>query len=200
MRNKLPVMESFLSIQGEGYHQGLLSYFIRLAGCDVGCTWCDVKESWPVEESQFRNIDDLIAEIKETPAKTIIVTGGEPLMYNLKVLTDKLHAGAYKIHLETSGAYKMSGDFDWITLSPKKFKKPLNEIYNHADEIKVIIAGKKDFEWAEAAALKVKPDCHLYLQAEWDRKEKQYPRLYSYIAEHPTWKISVQSHKYLGIP
>jgi 7-carboxy-7-deazaguanine synthase len=200
MSDRLPVMESFLSIQGEGYHQGVLAYFIRLSGCDVGCPWCDVKESWQVEDSQWRDIGEIISEIKETEAQTIIVTGGEPLMYDLKPLTNKLHEEGFKIHIETSGAYPLSGNFDWITLSPKKFKEPLNELYSKANELKVIVASKKDFEWAEAEALKVKPECHLYLQAEWDRKEKQYPRIYYYIAEHPIWKISIQTHKYLGLP
>lgn len=199
MTDKLPVMESFLSIQGEGYHQGKLSYFIRLAGCDVGCTWCDVKESWTVNEKQYRDIYEIFSEIKSNPAKTVIITGGEPLIYDLRAFTALLKSEGYSVHVETSGAYEAIGYFDWITLSPKKFKKPVSTIYSIANELKAIIASKKDLEWAEEESLKVNKDCYLYLQAEWDRREKQYPAIYSYIRANPKWKISLQAHKYLEL-
>lgn len=197
---KLPVMESFLSLQGEGFHQGKLSYFIRLAGCDVGCPWCDVKESWEVSESQFRDVDEIVDEVSQSGASIAIITGGEPLMYDLEELTRLLREKRIKSHLETSGAYELKGSFDWICLSPKKFKKAKPSIYGVANELKVIIASKKDLEWAEKEAAKVTDNCHLFLQAEWDRREKQYPAIYSYIANKPKWRVSVQTHKYLGLP
>ncbi len=193
-------METFLSIQGEGYHQGLLSYFIRISGCDVGCPWCDVKDSWEVDENQWRDVNDLAEEAAQSGASNVIITGGEPLMYDLSELTEALSSRALKLHLETSGAYPLSGQFDWITLSPKKFKEPIGDIYSKANELKMVVAGMKDFEWAESESEKVGPDCRLYLQAEWDRREKQYPRIYSYIAAKPKWKISLQTHKYLNLP
>lgn len=200
MADKLPVMESFLSIQGEGFHQGKLSYFIRLAGCDVGCPWCDVKESWPVNENQYRDIYEILSEIKSSPAKTVIITGGEPLIYDLRDFTALLMSEGYSVHIETSGAYEARAFFDWLTLSPKKFKKPVASIYSLAHELKAVIASKKDLEWAEEESLKVNEDCYLYLQAEWDRRKKQYPAIYSYITAHPKWKISLQTHKYLELP
>lgn len=200
MSQKLPVMETFLSIQGEGYHQGKLVYFIRLAGCDVGCHWCDVKESWEISKDQYRKISDLVKEVVESPANAVVITGGEPLMYDLTSLTKKLSEAGIETHLETSGAYELKGIFNWITLSPKKFKKPVDSIYAKANELKVVIASKKDLEWAEEESTKVDENCLFYLQAEWDRREKQYPAIYSYIARNPKWKISIQSHKYLGLP
>lgn len=199
MSQYLPVMESFLSLQGEGFHQGTLAYFIRLAGCDVGCPWCDVKESWEISEDQKKTVDELVKEVSKSKAKVVIITGGEPLMHDLTMLTAALHKAGFNIHLETSGAYPLTGSFDWITLSPKKFKKALDKIYAHAHELKVVVTNKKDFEWAESEAEKVNGKCLLFLQAEWDRREKQYPAIYSYIVEHPQWKISLQSHKYLGL-
>jgi organic radical activating enzyme len=193
-------MESFLSLQGEGFHQGTLSFFIRIAGCDVGCPWCDVKESWDISENQKQGIDQLVLAAKESKAKVVIITGGEPLMHDLTELTRALHNEGFRIHLETSGAHPLTGHFDWITLSPKKFKKTLDKIYGLANELKVVVANKKDIEWAAKEAEKVNRDCQLFLQAEWDRREKQYPAIYSYIVEHPQWKISLQSHKYLGLP
>ena len=200
MSGRIPVMETFLSLQGEGYHQGRLSYFIRLAGCDVGCPWCDVKESWEISNDQYQVLDSVVGKAVNSGADMVIITGGEPLMHDLTELTKMLKKAGLSVHLETSGAYSLTGEFDWISLSPKKFKRPLDEIYSRANELKVVIASKKDLEWAEEESGKVKPSCHHYLQAEWDRREKQYPAIYSYITQHPKWKLSLQSHKYLGLP
>jgi len=198
--HRLPVMESFLTIQGEGFYTGHLAYFIRLAGCDVGCTWCDVKESWSVSDEQYIDIKDIILELSKHKVKKVVITGGEPLMYDLHELTNALHEKSYEVHLETSGAHSLRGSFDWICLSPKKFSHPLPEIYQMADELKVIVVNNHDFEWADKEAQKVKQECLLYLQAEWIKKDKQNAAIYSYIVDHPKWKISVQTHKYLGLP
>ena len=192
-------MESFLSIQGEGYHQGSPAYFLRLAGCDVGCPWCDVKESWTVSEEQWKDVEDLVRESKESGSRIVIITGGEALMYDLTELTSSLKKSGLQVHLETSGAYALTGSFDWITLSPKKFKKPVGDIYAKANELKVVVAGKKDLDWAEEESRKVKGDCMLYLQAEWDRRDKQYPVISEYLTRNPKWKVSVQIHKYMGM-
>lgn len=192
-------MESFLSIQGEGYHQGSQAYFLRLAGCDVGCPWCDVKESWTVSEEQWKDVEDLVRESKESGSRIVIITGGEALMYDLTELTSSLKKSGLQVHLETSGAYALTGSFDWITLSPKKFKKPVGDIYAKANELKVVVAGKKDLDWAEEESRKVKGDCMLYLQAEWDRRDKQYPVISEYLTRNPKWKVSVQIHKYMGM-
>lgn len=199
MSGKLPIMESFLSIQGEGYHQGSQAYFLRLAGCDVGCPWCDVKESWTVSEEQWKDVEDLVRESKESGSRIVIITGGEALMYDLTELTSSLKKSGLQVHLETSGAYALTGSFDWITLSPKKFKKPVGDIYAKANELKVVVAGKKDLDWAEEESRKVKGDCMLYLQAEWDRRDKQYPVISEYLTRNPKWKVSVQIHKYMGM-
>ena len=198
--DRLPVMESFLTIQGEGYHSGNLAYFIRLAGCDVGCSWCDVKESWDVTEDQYVAVKDLVTEVVNSNASIVVITGGEPLMHDLSELTQKLHEKQLSVHLETSGAYPITGTFDWITFSPKKFKIALEPFYLKADELKVIITNKQDLIWAESEASKLGANTLLYLQAEWDKREKIYPIIFSYIAKNPKWRISVQSHKYLGLP
>ena len=198
--SRLPVMESFLTIQGEGFHSGSLAYFIRLSGCDVGCSWCDVKDSWPIHEDQWVSVEQLAVEAKDSGAEIDVITGGEPLMHDLTELTVKLRDNNQIIHLETSGAHPLSGDIDWITLSPKKFKEALPSIYKLASELKVVIVNKMDLDWAKLESEKVHSDCLLFLQAEWDKKEKIYPLIYSYIVVNPDWKISVQSHKYLGLP
>lgn len=197
---QLPVMETFLSIQGEGYHQGKLAYFIRLAGCDVGCSWCDVKESWSVSKDQFQFTNRLVEDAASSGAEFVVVTGGEPLMYDLSELTQSIREKGMKVHLETSGAYPLRGNFDWICLSPKKFKKPLYGIYPMAHELKIIVVNKRDLDWAEEQASLVSDGCMLYLQPEWDKRSKQYQTIYSYIASHPNWRISIQTHKYLGLP
>lgn len=195
----LPVMEHFYTIQGEGAHTGKAAYFIRLGGCDVGCHWCDVKESWNPEKHQLMNAEE-VAETAAKCCKTIVLTGGEPLMWNLDILTNRLKSLGCTIHIETSGAYPMSGHLDWITLSPKKTGLPLEEIYTKADELKVIVFNQHDLKFAEEQAAKVSESCELYLQSEWSRRDKNYSKITDFILENPKWKASVQTHKYLNIP
>jgi organic radical activating enzyme len=196
----LPVMEDFYTIQGEGYFQGHAAYFIRLGGCDVGCHWCDVKESW--DASKFPQIlaKDLASKVANVAGKIVVITGGEPLMHNLTILTEELKNQGCKTHIETSGVYPVSGTWDWICFSPKKFKEPNFEIYNVADELKVIVYNKSDLEWAESHASKVKADCILYLQPEWSNEKQVLPLIIEYIKENPQWQISLQIHKYMNIP
>lgn len=195
----LPVMEHFYTLQGEGAHTGKAAYFIRLGGCDVGCHWCDVKESWDPELHPLVNTEE-IAETAAKHCKTIVLTGGEPLMWNLDTLTQKLKALGCQIHIETSGAYPMSGVLDWITLSPKKTGLPKAEIYAKANELKVIVFNQHDFTFAEAQRKKVSENCKLYLQSEWSKREVMYPKITDFILAHPEWQASVQTHKYLNIP
>lgn len=196
----LPVMESFYTLQGEGFHQGKAAYFIRLGGCDVGCVWCDVKDSWDASRHPKRSVEELVREVKATPAPIVVVTGGEPLMHNLDALTKSLHEAGLRTHIETSGAHPLSGHWDWICLSPKKFKAPLPEAIAAADELKVVIYHRTDFDWAERFAAAVKPGCKLYLQPEWDRRELVTPLIIDYILAHPEWQLSLQVHKYIGVP
>ncbi len=196
----LPVMEHFYTIQGEGYHQGKAAYFIRLGGCDVGCVWCDVKDSWDADKHPKIAIDDLIIEIKKTPAEIVVITGGEPLMHNLDLLTKKLKATGLKTNIETSGAHPLSGNWDWICLSPKKFKAPLDETLPAANELKVVVYNKSDFEWAEKYAAKVPTTCKLYLQPEWDKAPVITPLIIEYIKANPQWELSLQLHKYINVP
>ncbi len=195
----LPLMEEFYSIQGEGFHTGTASYFIRIGGCDVGCHWCDVKESWN-EKIHPATKTDLIIDNVTKYAKTVIITGGEPLMWNMNYLTNKLKAHKINVHLETSGSYKLSGHWDWICLSPKKNKLPLKEIYPKANELKVIIYNKNDFKFAAEQAKLVNKKCSLYLQPEWSNKVKMTPLIIDFVLQNPQWKISLQTHKYLNIP
>lgn len=197
---QIPVMEHFYTLQGEGYYSGHAAYFVRLAGCDVGCVWCDVKESWPVTPDQYLSIGTLIGFIKQTPATLVVITGGEPLMYDLGPLTIALKQAGYQVNIETSGAYPLSGQFDWICVSPKKFKAPLPEVLSKAQELKVIIYNPSDFEFAEANRKHTTPSCKLYLQPEWSRSERFLPDILEYIRNHPGWNLSLQTHKYLGIP
>lgn len=196
----LPIMEHFLTLQGEGAHSGKAAYFIRLAGCDVGCVWCDVKESWEAYEDQLTPIDDLIKVVADQNCRLVVITGGEPLMYDLTELTTKLKAIGCQIHIETSGAYPISGILDWVCLSPKKFKHPVDHIYLRAHELKVVIYNHKDFEWAEQEASRVVKNCSLFLQPEWSKEEKMLPLIVDYIKENPKWQLSLQTHKYLEIP
>jgi organic radical activating enzyme len=196
----LPVMEQFYTIQGEGAYTGTAAYFIRLAGCDVGCVWCDVKESWDVAAQQWMPVEDIVAEASKYPGKTIVITGGEPLMYDLTLLTEKLHEAGIRIHIETSGAYPLSGDIDWICVSPKKFKAPLPSVCSVAHELKIIVFNKSDFDWAEKYAKMVAPDCKLYLQPEWEKRAAVEPLMIDYVKNNPQWRMSVQTHKYLDIP
>lgn len=196
----LPVMEAFYTIQGEGYNTGKAAYFIRLAGCDVGCHWCDVKESWDAEQHPKSSIEELVNMAAAHPAKVVVITGGEPLMYNLEPLTQSLQQADIKTFIETSGAYPLSGNWDWICVSPKKFKKPLPEVLAHAHELKVVVFNKSDFEWAESHAAEVAPGCKLYLQPEWSKSEQMMPLIVEYVKANPQWEISLQTHKYLNIP
>lgn len=195
----LPVMGHFYTIQGEGAHTGKAAYFIRLGGCDVGCHWCDVKESW---DSNIHPLMDaeMIAETAAKYCKTVVLTGGEPLMWNLDILTSKLKNLGCTIHIETSGAYPISGHLDWITLSPKKTGLPLEDIYQKANELKVIIFNNHDFKFAEEQAQKVASSCKLYLQSEWSKRNEIYPKITDFILQNPKWQASVQTHKYLNIP
>lgn len=196
----LPVMEHFYTLQGEGVFAGQAAYFIRLAGCDVGCVWCDVKESWDVHAHQWMPIDAIVGEAAAFPSRMVVITGGEPLMYDLTVLTHHLKQAGFRTHIETSGAYPLSGQWDWICVSPKKFKAPLAEVVEQADELKIIVFHKSDFEWAEKYAAMVKPGCRLLLQPEWDKKQSSEGMIVDYVKAHPQWSISIQSHKYLDIP
>jgi 7-carboxy-7-deazaguanine synthase len=196
----LPVMEHFYTLQGEGFHQGKAAYFIRLAGCDVGCVWCDVKDSWDAEKHPRFDVRSLMLEVKKTPAEIVVITGGEPLMYNLDELTNALHDECLKTHLETSGAYPLTGNWDWVCVSPKKFKGPLPEILPKANELKTVIFNKSDFNWAEKYAALVSPSCKLYLQPEWDKAAEMTPLIIEYIKNHPQWELSLQIHKYINVP
>ena len=196
----LPVMEHFYTLQGEGFHQGKAAYFIRLAGCDVGCVWCDVKDSWDVSKHPLYATKDLVAFVRQTPARIVVITGGEPLMHNLTKLTAELQESGLQTHIETSGAYPLTGSWNWICLSPKKFKAPLPEVVKKADELKVVIYHKSDFEWAEKYAAQVTTECKLYLQPEWDKAAEVTPLIIDYIKTHPQWQLSLQVHKYINVP
>lgn len=196
----LPVMEAFYTIQGEGFFQGNAAYFIRLGGCDVGCFWCDVKESWDAGKHPLIDVDTIVEQACGYTGRLAVITGGEPLMHNLYQLTKALHAQGFKTNIETSGSHPLSGDWDWICLSPKKFKQPLNEVINKANELKVIIYNKTDFDWAEKYAALVPASCRLYLQPEWSKANDIMPLLVEYIKQHPKWELSLQIHKYINVP
>jgi organic radical activating enzyme len=196
----LPVMEHFYTLQGEGFHQGKAAYFIRLGGCDVGCVWCDVKDSWDAAKHPKTEVGSLISEVRKTAAEMVVITGGEPLMYNLDELTSQLRSAGLRTHIETSGAYPLSGEWDWICLSPKKFKAPVPEILPHANELKVIVFNKSDFEWAEKYASMVSASCKLYLQPEWSKADEMTPLIVEYIKSNPKWELSLQIHKYINVP
>lgn len=195
----LPLMEEFYTIQGEGYHKGTAAYFIRVGGCDVGCHWCDVKESWNADLHPPTHVDHIV-ENAARYSDTIVVTGGEPLTWDMGPLTSRLKSKSLKIHIETSGAYALTGEWDWICLSPKKIKLPTEEIYNAAHELKVIVYNQSDFKFAEDQAAKVNKDCILYLQPEWSKRDKMIPEIVDYVMKNPKWKVSLQTHKYLNIP
>ena len=196
---KYPLMEDFYTIQGEGYNTGKAAYFLRLAGCDVGCVWCDVKESWSAENHPLIAIDEMLQRIKESGADKVVVTGGEPAMYDLKPLTDALRENNLLCYIETSGAYALTGDWDWICVSPKKFKAPLPEILLQANELKVIVYNKSDFDWGEKKAELINENCLLYLQPEYSVHEKILPQIIDYVKTNKRWRISLQTHKYLGV-
>lgn len=196
----LPLMEEFYTIQGEGYHTGKAAYFIRLGGCDVGCHWCDVKESWDASIHPLTHADLIIEKALQYPSKTVVITGGEPLIYNMDYLTKGLQKHGIKTYIETSGAYPLSGVWDWICVSPKKFKAPQPSITPLAGELKVIVFNKSDFTWAEQYAESVSDTCKLYLQPEWSKAAEMMPLIVDYVKNNPKWEISLQTHKYLNIP
>ena len=199
--SSLPVMEHFYTIQGEGFHQGRAAYFVRLGGCDVGCVWCDVKDSWDKDAHPKFTTDQIVLEIKKhTKSGLVVITGGEPLMHQLDELTAKLQSEGFETNIETSGAHALSGHWNWICLSPKKFKAPLEEILPVANELKIVIFNKHDFEWAEIYAAKVNPNCKLYLQPEWDKAALVTPFIIDYIKSNPQWELSLQIHKYINVP
>lgn len=197
---KYPVMEHFYTLQGEGYYTGHAAYFIRLGGCDVGCVWCDVKESWPMEAHPTYDVAEMVAWVKQFPVKIVVITGGEPTMHDLEPLTQALKTEGLKTHIETAGVYPLTGTWDWVTLSPKKFKAPLQENMPLADELKVVVFNKSDFEWAEKHRKEVSENCLLYLQTEWDKRDVKTPLILEYIAKDPNWILSMQTHKYIDIP
>lgn len=193
-------MEHFYTLQGEGKFTGTPAYFIRLGGCDVGCVWCDVKESWDAAAHPHMTVDALIAEVNQYPGSLVVITGGEPAMYDLTALVEALKANGKYVAIETSGAHPLVGDVDWYTFSPKKFKAPVEEAYAKASELKVVIFHPSDFAWAEEHAGNVSADCRLYLQPEWSKQERLLPQLIDYVKNHPKWTVSLQTHKYLQIP
>lgn len=196
---QLPIMEAFYTIQGEGYFTGNPAYFIRTGGCDVGCVWCDVKESWS-DQWPKHSVEQLVSQALAAETCLVVITGGEPLMYDMQPLTSALRKEGLQTHVETSGAHPLTGEWDWLCFSPKKFMKPREAYYQAADELKVVIYHKSDFAWAEEHAEKVRPECLLYLQPEWEKSEKILPELIEYVKHNPRWRISLQTHKFMKIP
>jgi 7-carboxy-7-deazaguanine synthase len=197
---KLPVMEAFYTIQGEGANSGSAAYFVRLGGCDVGCHWCDVKESWDKNAHPLKSIEEILENAKAFKGKNIVITGGEPAMYQLIPLTELLKSQGYKLWIETSGAYEITGDWDWICLSPKRSKLPKNEELLKANELKVVVYNNDDFNFALKYKSMVSANCELYLQPEWSKQEKMLPKIIDFVKENPEWKISLQTHKFMNIP
>lgn len=195
-----PVMEHFYTLQGEGVHTGKAAYFIRLGGCDVGCVWCDVKDSWDASGHPLMTTEEITSIAAAHTGRLAVITGGEPAMHDLTYLCNALHEKGFNIHIETSGAHLMKGDINWVTLSPKKFKAPLDECVARANELKVVVFHKSDFEWAEQHAAKTNPECKLFLQPEWSKRDSMTPLIIDYIKQHPQWQLSLQTHKYINIP
>ncbi|TAH00464.1 MAG: 7-carboxy-7-deazaguanine synthase QueE [Sphingobacteriales bacterium] len=193
-------MEHFYTIQGEGYHQGRAAYFVRLGGCDVGCVWCDVKDSWDASVHPQMTVEEIMHPIDQTSAPMVVITGGEPLMHDLEPLINALQDKGYAVNIETSGAHPLTGHPDWICLSPKKFKAPLPEVLPLAHELKVVVYNKSDFAWAEEHAANVSAYCRLYLQPEWSRAAEMTPLIIDYVKANPKWEISLQIHKYINVP
>ena len=203
----LPVMEAFYTIQGEGAYQGRAAYFIRLGGCDVGCVWCDVKDSWDANAHPLKTIEEILCEalleikqLKDSKQIFFVITGGEPLMYNLGPLSAAIHKAGFRVHIETSGAYALSGDIDWVCVSPKKFKAPLPEVLVKAQELKVVVYNKTDFAWGEQHAAEVSADCKLFLQPEWSKQKQMLPLMIDYVKTNPKWGLCIQVHKYINVP
>jgi 7-carboxy-7-deazaguanine synthase len=200
VKDTFPVMEMFYTIQGEGFNTGMPAFFIRLGGCDVGCHWCDVPESWNAELHPLRSLIDILTEVKKYKVNSVVITGGEPAMYDLTNLCLELKKEGIQVFLETSGAYRIRGVFDWICVSPKKFKAPLRESLLLANELKVVVFNNSDFVWAEQNADNLNESCFLYLQPEWGKQKEMLPLIIEYVKSTPKWKISVQTHKWMGIP
>ncbi|MFC5407799.1 7-carboxy-7-deazaguanine synthase QueE [Larkinella bovis] len=200
MINRLPVMEAFYTLQGEGAHTGKAAYFIRLGGCDVGCHWCDVKESWDADVHPKRTIPEMVEQALQYPGRMAVITGGEPLMHDLTDLTLALKKAGFRTNIETSGVYPVSGEWDWICFSPKKFKEPHPGIFQRADELKVIVYNRSDFAFAESFVELLQPQCKLFLQPEWSRSNEMLPLIVEYVKQHPQWHVSLQTHKYMDIP
>lgn len=196
----LPLMEDFYTIQGEGHYQGQAAYFIRLGGCDVGCVWCDVKESWNASAHPVVSVHEITQRVKSAGSPVAVITGGEPLMYDLTALTESLQAEGIRTHIETSGVYPVTGAWNWICFSPKKFKAPHSSILSRADELKIIVYNSTDFDWAEKFEEQVNRSCELFLQPEWSREKEMLPLIIDYVKSNPRWKISLQIHKYMNIP
>jgi 7-carboxy-7-deazaguanine synthase len=196
----LPLMEDFYTIQGEGFYQGHAAYFIRLGGCDVGCTWCDVKESWDASLHPMVSVSEMTARAQATRCKIAVITGGEPAMYDLSMLTSSFRQAGIRTHIETSGAYPLTGEWDWVCLSPKKFKAPDPSVFPFAHELKIIVFNKSDFAWAEEFAKKVSSSCQLFLQPEWSKEKEMLPLIIDYVKANPQWQVSLQVHKYMNIP
>lgn len=196
----LPLMEHFYTIQGEGFFQGSAAYFVRLGGCEVGCVWCDVKESWDVNAHPGVAVDKIVSHVVDAKSPIAVITGGEPAMHDLTELTRQLHRAKVRTHIETSGVYPLTGEWDWVCFSPKKFKAPDLSAARMAHELKVIVYNKSDFEWAEQHAATVNDDCHLFLQPEWSREKEMLPQIIEYVKHNPRWQISLQVHKYMNIP
>lgn len=201
MRNttRYPIMEEFLSVQGEGANAGQVAWFIRLAGCDVGCSWCDVKESWDKDLHPEKSVEELVELAVNSGAKNVVITGGEPTLYDLEDLTTELRSKGLVTWLETSGTNTITGAWDWVCLSPKKFKEPLHESLLLAHELKVIVVNKSDIAWAKTMVPKLTNDCQLYFQPEWSKKDKASKLIFDYVIKHPEWRVSIQTHKYLDI-
>lgn len=197
---ELPLMEHFYTVQGEGYHQGKAAYFIRMQGCDIGCVWCDVPESWKLDTKSIFPLEELVREASAVPADIAVITGGEALMWDLGPLTAALKKAGLKTHLETSGAYPLSGEWDWICVSPKRFKRPNPELLAAADELKTVIFHQNDLRWAEGFTSDLRSDCKRFLQPEWSREKEMLPLIIDYVKQHPEWEVSLQSHKYMNIP
>ena len=198
--SSLPLMEEYYTIQGEGAQSGMAAYFVRLGGCTVGCAWCDVKDSWEAADHPLDDIEEIALRIKAAGAETVVITGGEPAMYNLDLFTSLLANKGLRVCVETSGAFPLTGSWHWICFSPKKFKAPEETIYKKAHELKVVVVNKHDLQWAETHAAKVNGDCRLYLQPEWSKSEVMLPLIIDYIKTHPKWSISLQTHKYMNVP
>lgn len=193
-------MEDFYTIQGEGFYQGHAAYFIRLGGCDVGCVWCDVKESWDADAHPLVSVDEMVQRAKQSGTKLVVITGGEPAMYDLSLLTKSLQQAGLQTNIETSGVYPLTGTWNWICFSPKKFKAPDPSIFKQANELKVIVYNKSDFNWAEEFAEKVNSDCKLFLQPEWSKEKEMLPLIIEYVKANTKWEVSLQIHKYMNIP